>query len=159
MMQLQNYNATTAEEPGDTSRSGNSWMKPSLLMSKKKESKSGDDPVPGFTTIDDAIRIAKNLLIHLSILGEYKHPLDVRRGRKEVVKMVEHGENSLTLKAGSKTYFFDIRETKDDKPYLMVTESRFKGEGEERERNTIIIFQENAQEFAEAVSQMTKKLE
>jgi hypothetical protein len=40
----------------------------------------------------------------------------------------------------------------------MITESRFKGEGEERERSTIIVFQENAQEFAEAVSQMSEKL-
>jgi hypothetical protein len=134
-------------------------MQPSLLMQREKESKSGSEAIPGYTTIDDAICIAKVLLAHLSQLGEYKHPFDVRRGRKEVVKMVEREENSQTLKAGAKTYFLDIRATKGGKPYLMITESRFKGEGEERERSTIIVFQENAQEFAEAVSQMTEKLE
>jgi hypothetical protein len=159
MMPLQNYNANTAGEQGDTYRSGSSWMQPSLLMQREKESKSGSEPVPGYTTIDDVIRMAKDLLAHLSQLGEYKHPFDVRRGRKEVVKMVERDENSKTLKAGSKTYFLDIRETKGGKPYLMITESRFKGEGEERERSTIIVFQENALEFAEAVSQMTEMLE
>ena len=65
--------------------------------------------------------------------------------------MVERQQNSKTVKAGSKTYFFDIKETKEGKPYLLITESRFKGEGEERERSSIIVFQENAQEFTEAV--------
>ena len=158
-MQLQNHNANTAGEQGDTCRSGNSWMQPSLLMQCEKESESWSNINPGYTTIDDVIRLANELLAHLSKLGEYKHPLDVRRGRKEVVKMVERDENSKTLKAGSKTYFFDIKETKDRKPYLVITESRFKGEGEERERSAILVFQESAQEFAEAVSQMSEKLE
>jgi hypothetical protein len=92
-------------------------MQPSLLMQREKESKSGSEAIPGYTTIDDAICIAKVLLAHLSQLGEYKHPFDVRRGRKEVVKMVERDENSKILKAGSKTYFFDVKETKDGKPY------------------------------------------
>ena len=65
---------------------------------------------------------------------------------------------SRTVKAGSKTYFLDVKETKDGKPYLVITESRFKGDSNERERRTIIVFQENAKEFAEAVSEMTDKL-
>jgi len=157
-MPLQNYNANTAGEQGDMCPSGNSWMQPSLVMQGEKESKPGSEPDPGYTTIDDVIRIAKELLDRLSMLGEYKRPLDVRRGRKEVVKMVERDEKSKTLKAGSKTYFFDLKETKDGKPYLVITESRFKGEGEERERSAILVFQESAQEFAEAVSQMSEKL-
>ena len=133
-------------------------MQPSLLRQGKKEPNSGSDINPAYTTIDDVIRLANELLVHLSKLGEYKHPLDVRRGRKEVFKMVERDENSQTLKAGSKTYFFDVKETKDGKPYLVITESRFKGEGDERERSAIVVFQENAQEFAEAISQISKKL-
>ena len=72
--------------------------------------------------------------------------------------MVERQEKSKTVKAGSKTYFFDIKETKEGKPYLLITESRFKGEGEERERSTIVVFQDNAQEFTEALTQMSEKL-
>ena len=34
-----------------------------------------------------------------------------------------------TVKAGLTTYFFDIKETKGGKLYLVITESRFKGEG------------------------------
>ena len=39
---------------------------------------------------------------------------------------------SKTVKAGSRTYFFDLRETKEGQPYLTITESRFKGEGKDR---------------------------
>ena len=76
--------------------------------------------------------MAEALLESLNKLGEYKHPLDVRRG---VVNMVDKDENSKILKAGAKTYFFDLKETKDKKPFLLITESRFKGEDEERERS------------------------
>jgi hypothetical protein len=79
-------------------------------MQGKRESKLNDDHQLGYTTIDDAIRLASELLVRLNQLGEYKHPLDVRRGRKEVVTMVERQENSKIVKAGSKTYFFDIKE-------------------------------------------------
>jgi len=34
-----------------------------------------------------------------------------------------------TVKAGSTTYFFNIKETQGGKLYLVITESRFKGEG------------------------------
>jgi len=37
-----------------------------------------------------------------------------------------------TVRAGSTTYFFDIKETKGGKLYLVITESRFKGEGGEK---------------------------
>lgn len=133
-------------------------MQLSLLMQGKKESILGNDQTLGYTTIDDVIRLATELLVRLNQLGEYKHPLDVRKGRKEVVNMVERQENSKIVKAGSKTYFFDVKETKEGKPYLLITESRFKGEGEERERSSIIVFQDNAQEFTEAVTQMNEKL-
>ena len=113
----------------------------------------------GYTTIDDVIRLAQELLARLNQLGEYKHPLDVRRGRKEVMKMIEREENSRIVKAGPKTYFLDVKETKEGKPYLMITESRFKGEGEERERSTIIVFQDNAHAFSEALTEMVAKLE
>lgn len=127
-------------------------------MQGKKELNLESESQLGYTTIDDVIRMTKELLAHLKMLGEYKHPFDVRRGRKEVVNMVEQNANSMTLKAGSKTYFFDVKETKEGKPYLVITESRFKGEGEERERSAVIVFQESAAEFAKMVMQMSTKL-
>jgi len=134
-------------------------MQPLLPMQKDRVSSLRNDLDLGYTTIDDVIRIAQDLLDRLNQLGEYKHPLDVRRGRKEVMNMVERDENSRTIKAGSKTYFLDIKETKEGKPYLMITESRFKGEGEERERSTIVVFQDNAQALSEALTEMVEKLD
>ena len=134
-------------------------MRPLLPMQKNRVLSLKNDQNPGYTTIDDVIRLAQELLARLNQLGEYKHPLDVRRGRKEVMKMIEREENSRTIKAGPKTYFLDIKETKEGKPYLMITASRFKGEGEERERSTIIVFQDKAQAFAEALTEMVEKID
>ena len=158
-MQLQNYNDNIAEAQGDTYGCGTPWKQPSLLMQDNKELGSGSNSGLGYTTIDDVIHLAQELMARLSQLGEYKHPLMVRRGRKGVVNMVERNEDSMTIKAGAKTYFFDIKETKEGKPYLLITESRFKGEGKDRVRNSIVVFQENAQEFAKTVSEVTAKLD
>ena len=126
------------------------------LMQENKESRLGSEPNHNeFLTIDDAIEKAQELASILSELGELRHPLDIRKG---VENMEDKSERSKTLKAGSKTYFFDIKETKVGKPFLVITESRFKGEGEERERSAIIVFQENAKEFSSTVYEMAKKL-
>jgi len=65
---------------------------------------------------------------------------------------------SKTVKAGSKTYFFDLKKTKDKRPYITITESNFKGEGEDRERKTLVVFPESAQKFAKALSEMVSML-
>ena len=126
------------------------------LMQENKESRLGSEPDHNeFMTIDDAIEKAQELANILSELGERRHPLDIRKG---VENMEDKSERSKTLKAGSKTYFFDIKETKDGNPYLMITESRFKGEGEDRERKTIFVFQEQAAEFSKTVNEMVAKI-
>ncbi len=130
-------------------------------MPKERESKNENDPTRDpFTTIDDLLVKAEELSIGLRRLSEYKHPLDVRRGVKSgegVIDMSEEGD-SMTVKAGAKTYFFDVKMTKQDKPYLVITESRFKGEGEQRVRVSMSIFPEQATEFAEAVQSMTARI-
>ena len=65
---------------------------------------------------------------------------------------------SKTVKAGSTTYFFDIKETKGGKPYLVITESRFKGEGSERQRSSIVVFPEQISEFTSALKEMVSVL-
>lgn len=130
-------------------------------MPKERESESENDPTRDpFTTIDDLLVKAEELSNGLRRLSEYKHPLDVRRGVKSgegVIDMSEEGD-SMIVKAGAKTYFFDVKMTKQDKPYLVVTESRFKGEGKQRERVSMSIFPEQATVFAEAVQSMTAKI-
>ena len=93
-----------------------------------------------FITIDDALATAKRLTDMLSQLGEYKHPLDVRKGtvakhRKEVGDVAE----SKQMKGSGRTYFFDFKETKDGKAFLVITESR-KGDGDKWERSSIMVF-------------------
>lgn len=113
-----------------------------------------------FVAIDDLVVRAEELADGLRRLSESKHPLAIRRGipkREEVIDMSEQAD-SITVKAGAKTYFFDIKETREGKGYLLITESRFKGEGEDRERVTISVFPENIAEFSQAVSGMAAKL-
>ena len=70
--------------------------------------------------------------------------------RKGVTCMNEQDEvNSRTLTAGKKTYFFDIKESKNGKLYLLITESWFKDEESKNpERNSILVFPEQAKDFA-----------
>lgn len=136
-------------------------MLPSLLMQNDKGSKSGSNPEPEpFITIDDLVKQAQELFRGLCKLSEYKHPLDIRRGtaiRRGVKKRMNKKRQSKQVNAASRTYFFDVSETTDGKPYLRITESR-KGGEDAWERASIIVFPEDADKFAEAVSEMTSKL-
>ncbi|MFQ5870397.1 MAG: DUF3276 family protein, partial [Candidatus Zixiibacteriota bacterium] len=58
--------------------------------------------------------------------------------------------DSQTVKAGARTYFFDLKESKDGNAYLVITESRPKGESDEWERSRLLVFPDHAQEFLEA---------
>ena len=67
-------------------------------------------------------------------------------------------DNSQTVKAGSITYFFDVKETRQQKPYLLITMSRFTGEGEDRERVSIPLFPEHARAFLKVFLEMAQNL-
>lgn len=56
-------------------------------------------------------------------------------------------------------YFFDIRESKNGRPYLSVCTSRRKKGEEKSERNCIFIFAEDIALFFEATERMAKKSE
>jgi hypothetical protein len=71
----------------------------------------------------------------------------------ETGRMTENNA-SKTVIAGSTTYFFDIQETKGGKPYLVITERRFRGEGSERQRSSIVVFPEQIKEFISAAQEM-----
>jgi phage-related protein len=64
---------------------------------------------------------------------------------------------SKKLIAGSKTYFFDVRETQSGDKYLQITESRLKQDGE-RYRNNIVIFKEHFNEFRQILDEIAKEL-
>ncbi|MBN1536190.1 MAG: DUF3276 family protein [Anaerolineales bacterium] len=107
-----------------------------------------------FITIDDLIPLADILSKGLIKLGEYKYPLDIRKG----VRSMSAERENITIKAIGRTYFLDVKETKDGNPFLIITESRSKGEGNDRERSSILVFQDNLKEFAEAVSSIANKI-
>ena len=65
---------------------------------------------------------------------------------------------SKTMRAGSRTYFFDVKQTSKGKDYLVITESRFKGEGKKHERQRINVFPEDAPDFLDVVTEMIEKL-
>ena len=63
---------------------------------------------------------------------------------------------SKNIKAGNRTYFFDIRVTKSNEKYLHITESR--KENEEWIRNNIVIFHDHIDEFFKVLDEIRKKL-
>jgi len=152
MIQSRSYNGIIAGRRGEPYHFGRSLTQRLEPMQATRES-DANLRRPEFTTIDDVLELARKLVEGLNELGERKYPLDIRRG---VRNMVEQERKSEMLKASSKTYFFDIKETKERKPYLIITESRLKGEGQKPERSSVMIFQENVQEFAAIVTKMAE---
>lgn len=71
---------------------------------------------------------------------------------------MDEAQDSKIIRAGSRTYFFDIKEAKTGKKFLVITESRFKGEGEERQRQSLMVFPENIEEFIKTVQEMGGKI-
>ena len=129
-------------------------------MPKNRESESESSPErEPFVTIDDLLQKAQELFSGLKKLSEFKHPLDVRRGvGKGVKKHMTGDRQSKQIKASGRTYFLDLEKTSEGKPYLRITESR-KGQGDKFERNSINVFPEDADAFAEGVSEMTQELD
>jgi hypothetical protein len=105
-----------------------------------------------FTTIDDLITLSQELLTRLYQIGQYKHPLAVRKGVKPMEKPTK------IVRAGAITYFLDIKKTRDNKPFLLITESRYKGNDEKRDRNTIVVFHDNVREFAQAITDLSASM-
>lgn len=57
---------------------------------------------------------------------------------------------------GTRTYFFDIKQTRDGTRYLVISEKREKGG--EAERNRIWIFEENLLAFSEGLKETLRFL-
>ncbi len=72
--------------------------------------------------------------------------------------MEEHKESnevySKRVKAGKRTYFFDVKATRANDYYLTITESRkkFKEEGHFYEKHKIFLYKEDLNKFIEALN-------
>ena len=63
---------------------------------------------------------------------------------------------SKNIKAGNRTYFFDIRKTKSNEKYIHITESR--QENGEWIRNNIVIFHDHIDDFFKLLDEIKKKI-
>lgn len=61
---------------------------------------------------------------------------------------------STKVKAGKRTYFFDVKSTRSNDYYLTITESkkRFKEDGFSYEKHKIFLYKEDFNKFIEALS-------
>lgn len=61
---------------------------------------------------------------------------------------------SAKVKAGKRTYFFDVKSTRSNDYYLTITESkkRFKEDGFTYEKHKIFLYKEDFNKFLEALS-------
>lgn len=113
-------------------------------------------------TIDDCTQLAgeglhlfQKLAEYLHTLEKYKHPLAIRKGMKFLAE--GHNQNAK-LRAGTRTYSFEIRPTKDGKKYLEITETRFQSKTADHKRASIIVFPEHAHSFSKMVFEMATRL-
>ncbi len=78
--------------------------------------------------------------------------------------MEEHKENnevySKKVKAGKRTYFFDVKATRANDYYLTITESRkkFKEDGHFYEKNKIFLYKEDLNKFMEGLHDTTEHI-
>lgn len=54
---------------------------------------------------------------------------------------------SSKFRIGNKTFFFDVNIASNESKYLKVTESRFMGEGQDRVRNSVVLFPKEVKDF------------
>lgn len=64
---------------------------------------------------------------------------------------------STKFQAGNRTYFLDVKATKDGDNYLKITESKRKNESE-FERHQIIIFDKGIDKLAEKITEIADKM-
>ncbi|MDR5683917.1 MAG: DUF3276 family protein [Armatimonadota bacterium] len=64
---------------------------------------------------------------------------------------------SEQVRAGGRTYFFDVRESKNRRRYLVITETRKTGTG--RQRASILVFPDDVEAFGQALRKAEGRLQ
>jgi hypothetical protein len=57
---------------------------------------------------------------------------------------------STKVTAGRRTFFFDVKEAKNEKPYIKITESSISKDGEKK-KNYMTVFENEINDFKQAV--------
>lgn len=65
------------------------------------------------------------------------------------------------VKAGRRTYFFDVKKTKGNDLYLTITESKkyTEGENERFEKHKIFLYKEDFENFEDALKESLSKID
>ncbi len=61
---------------------------------------------------------------------------------------------SSRVRAGSRTYYFDIKKNSKDDNYLVISESKRVGDENEKQRHRIMIFEEDMEKFSHSFFQV-----
>ena len=61
---------------------------------------------------------------------------------------------SSRVRAGSRTYYFDIKKNSKDDNYLVISESKRMGEDNEKQRHRIMVFEEDIEKFSNSFFQV-----
>jgi len=72
--------------------------------------------------------------------------------------MADNALFSSMLRAGRTTYFLDVKEAKNGKKYLAITETRIDGE-DKKSRSVIRVFTETVASFQQAVNEAAAALQ
>lgn len=70
-------------------------------------------------------------------------------------KSIKPNVKSSMLRAGKRTFFFDVKLASNDKKYLKITESAYEGEGKERKYNSFLLWPENIAEFQTKLTEVS----
>lgn len=65
---------------------------------------------------------------------------------------------SSMVRAGRRTFFFDVKVTSGRKKYLRITESTWEGEGKERKYNSLLLFPDTALKFQDQLAESVRVL-
>ncbi|MDP4163127.1 MAG: DUF3276 family protein [Bacteroidota bacterium] len=83
----------------------------------------------------------------------------------EEINSKEHKDEifSRAVKAGRRTYFFDVKTTSDDKPYITITESKRRYDSAtgnySYEKHKIFLYKEDFEKFANGLSDVIEFIE
>lgn len=80
-------------------------------------------------------------------------PIATKSGRNALEPQYKDEIFTRRVRAGKRTYFFDVKSTKSEKDfYITITESKRVGE-EEYEKHKIFLYKEDFQKFADALDE------
>lgn len=70
---------------------------------------------------------------------------------------IEHAKSvrELCLQAGSRTYYFDVKQTKADDYFLIISERKKSQEGKLLKKQRLYLYKEHFEAFSEILSELT----